>query len=601
MNKSQALVIDIECHADVDINTPLYVEEAKIKWIGIYSYAQDKYYEVLIANKDNNKNKLIDFIAEHDTLVSFNGDNFDLPILKNNGLITNQWMKSVDVWKILGNDEAKGCKNRGKLMGYDFKNNSLKAMAEEMGLPVAKGGIDYRIFAKDKYSPEEIAEIKKYLHADIEITKLMFDKLYQFWQPFTELISEKNKNNWSWLKCSIASLVYKVYCNLMDLPEEYGNGIKDRGIGALVIEPTVQEETNIYYVDVVSLYPHIIAMFNLLSQDANNDWHGNDVFKVNGKYNDKEQHKGVKIISSMLKKRAELKKNDKANPMIFVYKLFLNTFYGILRNPAFKHTYNEIAGEDCCRIGQEINRIMQRMFAEKGYKIIAGDTDSNFIKPLQNQTHQQVEQDLQDVVDYINKYALFPQPTFKIAIEHKIDYIMFVKDGDKTLKKNYVYIWSDRAGDKHVEVMGLPVIKSSATMLGKLILDKHILPRMKLENIGKFDKTWFDEIINAELTGNIALIAQEYKCQPYNDYSLAGKHSIWAQISKTYLDGKGGYIKLITNKNVGKVGGGLKYCTVEEAATHGLTMQDIDLGKLMNELAPFMKNVNVKRKSLMEY
>jgi len=604
MNKSECLVIDIECYSDYDIDSPQYIQDAKIKWIGLYSFEKNKYYEVLIANHDENKAKVIDFINLHKTLISFNGNKFDIPILKNNGFITSEWIKSIDMWELLGNDKKSGCKNRGELMGYDFKSNSLKAMAEEMGLSVAKGDIDYRIFAKDEYTEEEKIEIKKYLKADVEITKQMFEKAYDFWLPFTELISEKNKKNWSWLKCSIASLVYKTACNLLNKEEEYSDGKKDSGAGAIVIEPTVEEAWDLYYCDVVSLYPHIYAMFNLMNEvgsQGENLWHGNNEFKVKGYYDISAPHKMSIILMDMLKKRIELKKIDKKNPLIYAYKIFLNTFYGANRNPCFKNIYTENSGEDCCLIGQQINRIMQRMFAEKGYDVLAGDTDSNFPKARTPKTEYEVEQDLKDIVNYINSLAPFPQPTFNIAIEHKIDYIMFVKDEEKTLKKNYAYIWTDVHGERQVEVMGLPVIKSTATNLGKIILGRHIIPRMKKELKGKFEKEWISNLIDLELKDNMHLIAQEYKCQPYDSYKLSARGCIWAQISKAYLNGKGGYIKLIKNKRIGKVGDENKYCSIEEAEKYKLQERDLDLTKVMNELAPFTQRKALKQGGLFSY
>lgn len=190
---------------------------------------------------------------------------------------------------------------------------------------------------------------------------------------------------------------------------------------------------------------------------------------------------------------------------------------------------------------------------------------------------------------------------FELKFEHKIDYIMFVKDDDKTLKKNYVYIWSDNKGDKHIEVMGLPIIKSTATELGRLILEKHIKPRMLKELKGKFEKAWIMQLIKAELKDNISLMAQEYRCQAYADYSLKGKQSIWAQISKAYLEERGGYIKLIKNNVVGKVGNKDKYCTIEEAKKANLQENELDLTKVMNELKPFTIRKAEKSGGLFEY
>ena len=60
-------------------------------------------------------------------------------------------------------------------------------------------------------------------------------------------------------------------------------------------------------------------------------------------------------------------------------------------------------------------------------------------------------------------------------------------------------------------------------------------------------------------------MAVEYKCSPFDTYAIGGRNGINAQTSLNYLDSKGGQIKLLKNKRIGKVGKKFKYCTLEEA------------------------------------
>jgi hypothetical protein len=160
------------------------------------------------------------------------------------------------------------------------------------------------------------------------------------------------------------------------------------------------------------------------------------------------------------------------------------------------------------------------------------------------------------------------------------------------LKKNYLDIWSDGTGKKHLEVMGLPIIKGNATELGQLILEKYLKPRILNEITGKFAEDWILFAVDTEIKRDLSLVAREFKCQPFEKYSERGKTSIWAKISNTYLNGQGGSIKLIKNKKVGKIESNkMKFCTVEEAKD--LTKEDLDLEKLMNELKPFMKSAQI--------
>jgi len=173
-----------------------------------------------------------------------------------------------------------------------------------------------------------------------------------------------------------------------------------------------------------------------------------------------------------------------------------------------------------------------------------------------------------------------------ILIENHLDYVAFNRSEIKSLKKNYYYVYTDKKGEKHVKIMGLPVIKRNGTALGKKILNEVLIDRIK-NGEHKFEKKFLLDLINENLKKDLSLIAQEYRCGSFKSYSIGGRTCLNAQISKNYLDEKSGKIKLIKNKSVGKVGGSSKYCTIDEAKT--LKISDLDLDKIYNELQPFCK------------
>ena len=95
------------------------------------------------------------------------------------------------------------------------------------------------------------------------------------------------------------------------------------------------------------------------------------------------------------------------------------------------------------------------------------------------------------------------------------------------------------------------------------------------------------------------LISREFKIKPYNTYKIPeGKEepsTIYAQISRGYFNNGEGVINLIKNKKIGNAGKGTLYCTVDEAIDAKLTIDDLDLEKLYNELEPFIEYVEVKK------
>jgi DNA polymerase elongation subunit (family B) len=260
----------------------------------------------------------------------------------------------------------------------------------------------------------------------------------------------------------------------------------------------------------------------------------------------------------------------------------------------FKNLHTKNSGEDCCYLGRQIQMLMEKMMAEKGYKTIAGDTDSIFLKHKDGKIpYEKIRADLNEVVAFMKAHIPFPLDTFDIGVEAIINYIMFVSDEDesKKLKKNYVYIKHKVNGPPQVVIMGLPIKKANATELGPLIFKKYIEPRMIAENKGKFEKDWIVSLVKKELKENMELIAQEYNFNRFEMYSEAGKKSLPAQISKAYMNGMSGKLKLIKNKRVGKAGSNFRYCSLEEAKQAYLVINDLDLTKVYNELSPFCVEV----------
>lgn len=596
-NLNEVLILDIECWSDFDIDKQHdeYRADAKVKWIGFYSYKYNRYDTVKVKG---NEEKILKYIEQHKVFVSFNGDDFDIPILKNpnNRFMHGEFIKSIDLYTFLFGDVMGMKKPKAHLMGLDFPSKSLRVIAETLKFPTLKGDIDYTVFKKDEWTKEEEDDIKKYLLGDIEVTKLLFEKIYNFWLPFTDFIDEKNVKKWRFLSASIASIGYMYACNVLHREELYGYPGQKSGMGGKVIEPRVNEANDVYYVDVGSLYPHIYALFNLFQEtnkDNPNAWHGNDTFKVRGYYDISKPCPLATDIMKKFKLRMKLKKEDPNNPQVYTIKILLNAMYGANRSPVFANLYTPNSGYDCCWLGQQINDIMEGMFTEMGYFVISGDTDSNFVKPLNGQDEIQVKKDIKKVVDFILSKVPYPQETFDINIESHLDYIMFVKDedSDKTLKKNYVYVSNGK-----LKIMGLPIIKSNASKLGILIFNKYLKEQIIKNLSAKFNREYIYSIIQDELKNDITLIAQKYKCNRFELYKEKD-NGLYKQISIAYLDKKPGEILLVKNNLKGKVGNQWKYCSIDVAKT--LHMHNLDLSKVWNELKPFIKED--RRVNLNEY
>lgn len=621
--RNKCLVFDIETWSEfpsggeININSQFetYINYAQIRWFGAYSYKHDELY--ILEFKDN-IHKIQALLAEHDILIGFNSEEFDYPILKNHNLIeVNKKHLHVDCMQILGksvfkNKAGYSYKNRGELMNYKFKNNSLRNIAETMGLQTQKGEVDYKIFKQASYSEDEKKLISEYLQADVIATSEMFEKLWEYWLPFTDLLDDKNVKDLSWIRSSIASLTYKSACSLMNTEPTYTDApeVATEEMGGRVIMPKYEEARNVWYIDYVSLYPHIFCMFNLFNENKSSEtkygWHGNDVFKAKGYYLVENQHTLASRVQEMLKKRIELKKTDPNNPMCYAIKIFLNSLYGAVRGAVFEKIHTPNAGWDCCSLGQQIQMLTENMLEEFGFETIYGDTDSLMLiaKDEKYNTKEYLQECLAKVLKKINDNVPFPIPTFDIKIEKFIDYILFsfsdqatqdsdgnnIKIGRKLVKerkgkkKNYLYL-----ANEEIEIVGLPLKKDNATALSMKIFKDVLEPLILKNKRAKFPKEFIEATMDEYLKKEeiLKLMAIEYKVKPYAGYKKESQ--IQAQISKEYFNGGEGIIRLIKNNKIGKVGKGILYCTVDEAIANQLTAKDLDLEKVWNELDLFIE------------
>lgn len=622
--KKSCLVFDIECSShyadgeEVNLHSSYdeYLSHARCKWIGFYSYKYEKYfsYEVSI-----NAKEIMKLFAEHDILVGFNSEEFDFPIVEKNGLTPfEKKYIHVDCMQILGdrtykNRQGYPFKGRGELMGYELPNNKLKTIAEVMGLEVQKGEIDYKIFAKNIWDEKEKIEIATYLKADVMATKCMFDVLWNYWLPFAEFLNEKSIYDLSWIKNSIASLSYKCACNVLNIEPTYSEqkAPKEK-MGGAVLLPKTREETGVYLCDVGSLYPHIFTMFNLYAETENTSgWHGNEFFQVKGYYDISKKHPLTQWMEGLLKQRISLKETDPTNPLIYTIKILINANYGLARSPIFEQVHTPNCGWDCCWLGQQINTFCISMFNSFGFKVSFSDTDSFCLKPIDPKYDNRayVLECIKQIVEIIKDNVPFPVDTFNINLEKEIDYILFPtplqplvdEEGNnikqknrivkvrKSLKKNYLYISKKKDGSLDITIKGMPLVKSTASPLGKLIFEEVLKPEILKNKRAIFSKEFIDDAINMYLQKPEILksFEIEYKVQPFGTYK--GESCLSAQISKHYFYNQSGTIKLIKNNKFGKVGKTSKYCTIEEAIEQKLTIQDLDLEKVYNELDPFIE------------
>jgi len=458
---------------------------------------------------------------------------------------------------------------------------------------------DYSVFDKTVWTAEEKKKVRDYTLRDIAITKRMYEWLEDYFESFKDFVSKKDIEAKAYLTCSPSVFAYKAICNQLGLEEEYDD-VKEEGTygGGYVAYPAGESfddsQGDIYLLDFKSVYPHVMLQCNLFSPSSPG-WNGNGVFKTTGTYNDRQPGPIEKFLLSTYKKREEYKQSK--DPREYALKIVMNSIYGLSSSKRFKHLYRPNAAPDCTALGRQWIQLARRRFREAGYTNIFSDTDSVCV--LDKHRDKQRLLDVKGkVIKEIKAHVPFPSDTFDMDIDDEITNIWFFKGKQKKdeedkymdeedyinkrkglLKKNYIYLTKQA----EAKIKNLGVRKKSVSMLTRHIFWKILIPKIRAERRVKFSRSFFQEAINQLLENNLGLAAIRYNVNAFGTYK--NQSQLQAQIAKKY--GPGIHF-LIPNKHYG-VGRRKFYCTVEEFKQRKLSLHDIDLENIWQELHYFIE------------
>jgi DNA polymerase I len=569
MINQKLLILDIE-------TSSLDIETTKIKFIGEYDINKNVYKIIKYSEIKQQKKDIQDYINTFDFIITFNGEQFDLPILKNHGIIIPYW-KHIDLYNVF--------KKRAPLLrSGGYKSYSLDNITKEIGLKVKKGEINYKIFQKNEWTEKELEEIFKYLKQDLELTLGLWEFLNDKFKPFAEFISKKDADKFKHITSSAGAFAYKVITNLLGIKDEYDDVYgNDEYEGAYVKAPLKETSRgNILYFDFASLYPMMYIHANLFSSKCDcckqeEKWHGNETFKINGYYCSKHQGKIEELIKTLFLRRKEYKKQKDNRE--FALKIVLNSLYGISAKPSFKHLYSKHTASDCTALARQCISFAMDEFKNKGYEVLYADTDSCIVELKKEQNKNNCIEIATMISEDISGNFTFPFVEFNFKLEDEIKYLQFFKGNDGELnKKNYLYINKDN----EITLKGLDIIKKNCSELSVLIYEKYLKEQI-IKNLDcKFEKEYIDDLIKKIIKENKLIIAKQFSVKDFNKYK--SKTSIYYMIREKYGEGE---LMLIKNYKIG-VGKGIKYCSLDEAKE--LKIDDLNLEDVYKELSPFIRD-----------
>ncbi len=240
---------------------------------------------------------------------------------------------------------------------------------------------------------------------------------------------------------------------------------------------------NILVLDFKSLYPSLIRTFNIdpyrfldktskrykaLSEKER----GNLITAPNGACFMREQGILPQILETLWKNRdkAKKQKNDLAS---YAIKILMNSMFGVLANPTCRFYSLDMANA-ITHFGQHFIKLTAKRIADKGYEVIAGDTDSIFLNTKKDST-EEAEQIGRDIAKEISAfYQQFVEQEYRqksyLELQFEKTYVKFllprVRGSEKGAKKRYAGILM-KEGKEALNFVGLEVVRRDWTALAK--------------------------------------------------------------------------------------------------------------------------------------
>ncbi|MBN2536524.1 MAG: DNA polymerase II [Spirochaetales bacterium] len=167
-------------------------------------------------------------------------------------------------------------------------------------------------------------------------------------------------------------------------------GVDERPVqgaaGGLILAPQSDLFENVYVFDFKSLYPSIILTFNIdpasfMFQDTETGANENSRLYIkapNGACFSRTKGILPAIVGNFFSGR-EQAKQDGDKIASYVYKILMNSFYGVLGTRGCRFASDLFAGA-ITEFGHELLLWCSTFLSKKGYRVIYGDTDSLFVQ-----------------------------------------------------------------------------------------------------------------------------------------------------------------------------------------------------------------------------
>jgi DNA polymerase I/DNA polymerase-2 len=588
MPKLKALAFDIECVEEGGKQKIIMLSMKSKNFEKVLTYQEDEHYGKYVEVVKDEKELLERFVEivskeDPDVLLGYNSDVFDMQVIQ-------QRADELKVKLTLSRDssELKFARrariSAAKLKGlvhidlFEFINNILspQMQTEVMTLDAVsaellgdnKIEIEYEEIIEDWRKGKDLAKLAEYCLKDSELTlrlgEFILPQIYELSRLSGQLLFDASRMTYSQLvEWYLSKKAYEMN-NIIPNQPKWEEIQQRREVspyeGAFVKEPIAGLHDSIAVMDFRSLYPSIIATFNISPETFNCEDCKKDGYEVpETKYWFCKRKKGFvsTVIKELIEKRVYIKEKMKnlkkdseewkrLDREQFATKTVANATYGYFGFAGSKWYCRQCAQSSAAFGRFYIKKVIDEATKE-GFTVIYADTDSMFVKTKGN-----TEKKTRIFLDKMNKslpgiIELDLQGLYKRGI--------FIPRGvgPGTAKKRYALI--DEKGV--LTIRGLEkvrrdwsnVAKSTQEHVLKLILDKK-----DVERAVRFTQ----DVIKKLKQGKIPLkdlTLYEQLTKPLSEYKVIGPHVVAARKIKERgrSIGEGMIIMFVITKGKGSI------------------------------------------------
>jgi DNA polymerase I/DNA polymerase-2 len=558
--KLKLMSFDIECVEEAGKQNIIMLSIKSKDFEKVLTYQKDKHYGKYVEVLKDEKELLERFVKilneqDPDVLLGFNSDEFDAQVIQKRAEVLKVDLKiSRDFSKLKFARRARISSARFKgivhIDLFQFINNilssqlqtevlSLDAVSTEL-LGDKKIEIEYQEILESWRKGKDLAKLAEYCLKDSDLTlklgESILPQIYELSELSGQLIFDVSRMTYSqlveWYLSKKAFAMDYIIPNQPKWEDIQTRREASPYEGGFVKEPIAGLHEEIAVMDFKSLYPSLIATFNISPETFNCEDCRKDGYEVpETKYWFCKRKKGFvsTVIKGLIEKRIEIKERMKKvkgeewsrlDREQFAVKTVSNATYGYFGFAGSKWYCRECA-ESSAAFGRFYTKKVISEAEKEGFTVIYADTDSMFVKTKGN-----LKIETEKFLEKMNKTL---PGIIKLDLQGIYKRGIFIPRGvgPGTAKKRYALI--DEKGV--LTVRGLEkvrrdwsnVAKDTQEKVLKLILDKK-----DVKGSVKYVKNIIKELKERKIPLKDLIIIEQLT-KPLSEYKVIGPHVVAAR------------------------------------------------------------------------